>query len=296
MSILSKIRLFSSYRDRRLRQMIIKVCRGCKIEKNLVEFGKKSQSKDGFNVSCKECVKAIRRKSIKKIKNIMPTSTLSLIEKSCKKCGVMKPSNAFNRNFSTKDRLHNWCRECINKTRKIRPEFADITHKWCKGCLEEKSVSSFHKSGVMRDGYQSICWLCHKVKYGIGTEVWKKHQSDLRKQDWVKYILKGARQRAKENCIPYDIEHTDIKVPAICPILGIELAFSSGGKSPNSPSLDRVIPSKGYVRGNVRIISWRANRLKMNETDPRIFEAIAAYLRQEAISNIENTQINCVND
>lgn len=32
----------------------------------------------------------------------------------------------------------------------------------------------------------------------------------------------------------------------------------------NSPSLDIIIPSKGYVKGNVWVISNRANRAKSN--------------------------------
>lgn len=41
------------------------------------------------------------------------------------------------------------------------------------------------------------------------------------------------------------------------------LALGSG-LSDMSPSLDRLIPSKGYVKGNVVVVSWRANRLKNN--------------------------------
>lgn len=38
-----------------------------------------------------------------------------------------------------------------------------------------------------------------------------------------------------------------------------------GGRS-NSPSLDRLVPSIGYVRGNVAVVSWKANRAKNNLT------------------------------
>ena len=47
----------------------------------------------------------------------------------------------------------------------------------------------------------------------------------------------------------------------ICPVLGIPLKVNVGGNrmSDNSPTLDKFIPSKGYAKGNVQIINWRAN-------------------------------------
>lgn len=55
--------------------------------------------------------------------------------------------------------------------------------------------------------------------------------------------------------------------PERCPILDLELDFSEKGKRNDfSPSIDKIIPEKGYVPGNVAIISWRANRIKNNGT------------------------------
>jgi hypothetical protein len=53
-----------------------------------------------------------------------------------------------------------------------------------------------------------------------------------------------------------------------CPILGIELSWCIQSKTvtDNSPSLDRVIPHKGYIVGNVVWISSKANRIKNNGT------------------------------
>ena len=34
----------------------------------------------------------------------------------------------------------------------------------------------------------------------------------------------------------------------------------------DSPSLDRIFPESGYTKGNVRVISWRANWIKNNST------------------------------
>lgn len=73
-----------------------------------------------------------------------------------------------------------------------------------------------------------------------------------------------AKSRARIRNTEFNIEFNDIIIPQFCPILGIELKeFSgkSGGKN-ESPALDRIIPSKGYIKGNVRVISHLANMMK----------------------------------
>lgn len=74
----------------------------------------------------------------------------------------------------------------------------------------------------------------------------------------------SAKRRAEAQGLPFNIERTDIVVPEFCPILGIELRPGAGKVEDHSPTLDRIIPSKGYVKGNVVVISMRANRLKSN--------------------------------
>ena len=59
--------------------------------------------------------------------------------------------------------------------------------------------------------------------------------------------------------------------PEFCPIFPwIRLERNKGRANPNSPSLDRIDNAKGYVKGNVRFISDRANRLKSNSTDEEL--------------------------
>jgi hypothetical protein len=48
-------------------------------------------------------------------------------------------------------------------------------------------------------------------------------------------------------------------------------------KNPNSPTLDKIDPSKGYVKGNVNVISQRASRLKSDGTAAE-HRAIADYM------------------
>lgn len=74
--------------------------------------------------------------------------------------------------------------------------------------------------------------------------------------------LKRIRLRAKKNGLPFNLEEGDIEIPDMCPVLGIPIKQGY----PNTASLDRIDPSKGYTKDNVRVISHRANSLKSNAT------------------------------
>jgi hypothetical protein len=77
-------------------------------------------------------------------------------------------------------------------------------------------------------------------------------------------IWEQTKKRAKENGVVFTLSVYDMpEVPARCPVLGIEIkANTVAGPLDSSPSIDRIVASAGYVPGNVRIISNRANRLR----------------------------------
>jgi hypothetical protein len=79
-----------------------------------------------------------------------------------------------------------------------------------------------------------------------------------------------ARRRAAKLGIPFSIEPSDITIPDTCPMLGIPIKRSVGHKSANSPSLDKKIPSLGYVKGNVWVISDKANTMKQDATPEQL--------------------------
>jgi hypothetical protein len=78
------------------------------------------------------------------------------------------------------------------------------------------------------------------------------------------YLWKGCQNRAKKNNIPFNLEYTDVVIPQKCPILEIPIFKGNERHVANSPSLDRLVPELGYVKGNVRVISYKANTMKSN--------------------------------
>lgn len=85
--------------------------------------------------------------------------------------------------------------------------------------------------------------------------------------DLVGKLVRLSRLRAKAKGLPHNISREDVVVPARCPVLGIEFKFGEGVRMhAATPTLDRIKNSLGYVRGNVIVVSWRANRLKSDAT------------------------------
>jgi hypothetical protein len=87
-----------------------------------------------------------------------------------------------------------------------------------------------------------------------------------------KILLKSAKNRAKQRGLEFNIELEDIVIPDFCPLLEIKLVKRVAGHGPkdSSPSLDRIDSSKGYIKGNVWVISALANRIKTNATPEQI--------------------------
>lgn len=140
------------------------------------------------------------------------------------------------------------------------------------GCT--KTLAARNTSGICRD--------CRNgpAQAGLKTE-WR--HGDLRRG-----LLTGARQRSRERGLPFDLEIDDIVIPELCPILGIPLTYGDGAPHAGSPSLDRINGPIGYVRGNVRVVSHKANACKNSLDDDQLFQFCLATLTERGF---EVTQI-----
>jgi hypothetical protein len=117
----------------------------------------------------------------------------------------------------------------------------------------------------------------YKEKYGFLPST--KSVRKARQLNPAKLLLKSAKNRAKQKGIPFNITEEDIPIPEFCPILKVKIELEPF-RHRHGPSIDRKIPSLGYVKGNVAVISMRANLMKRNYTLD-FFEAVVAYLRSE---------------
>ena len=156
--------------------------------------------------------------------------------------------------------------------------------KQCSKCRQVLPIENFSRKISRPDGLNSSCKKCDaqykRQWYKNGGA--EKHRS-YRKANPVLRItsnlVNSARHRAKDRNLPFDIDlgyvrsmvGENAELASHCPVLGIPFDWSclrNNGSKPvsNSPSLDRIDPERGYVKGNVWIISFRANTIKNNAT------------------------------
>jgi len=91
----------------------------------------------------------------------------------------------------------------------------------------------------------------------------RKRKSLSTEEGYITKMVAQARCRARDNNLEFSITKEDIVIPSECPVLGIPMKIGVTRKEKDySPSLDRIDPTKGYVKDNVVVVSWRANRLK----------------------------------
>jgi hypothetical protein len=136
--------------------------------------------------------------------------------------------------------------------------------KICSFCKKKLSKEKFRT--ISRHNWQGQypqCKICEsslmKVKY---------------KQNPIPQMLSNAKIRAKQKGVAFNLTSQYLKKifpkDNKCPITGLNFQFGYTNKEKvnrnNSPSLDRIIPSKGYIIGNVMIISDLINRMKQDST------------------------------
>ena len=112
-----------------------------------------------------------------------------------------------------------------------------------------------------------------KYKGGIThAEYAKQYRHKNKERSMISY----AKDRANKKGLEFNIEHADIIIPSMCPVLEIPIFCKRLGtvKGPciNSPSLDRIDNSKGYVKGNIQVISHLANTMKASATREQLIK------------------------
>jgi len=168
-------------------------------------------------------------------------------KKKCSKCGGPGP---FGTNRAEKDGLQKWCKPCQKQ--------------WAANHYKKNKKTILARTAAYRDAR---------------PEQYKEYERRSHERYPGLRLWRHARLRATRLNLPFDIKPADIVIPKKCPLLGVPLAAGKGKVGPASPTLDRMIPALGYVKGNIWVISHRANAVK-NDASLAELELLTTNLRK----------------
>lgn len=101
---------------------------------------------------------------------------------------------------------------------------------------------------------------------------------------WLSSKIKTIRRHERKHNYKSDVTRSYLKKLIVkdCPALGCELIYGhTGGRTPNLATIDKIDPLKGYVRGNIQILSDLANVMKSNATRKELVLFAEWVLRHE---------------
>ena len=247
----------------------MKVCTKCKVEKDFDEFYKNARLKDGLKSQCKDCDRKYHEKNKERIAKRKKEYNQKNREK------VMEYGRKYREN--NKEKIMIYQKKYIQNNR-------DKSLKWQRTYREKNRDKIYERTKIYRENNKDkvIEW---KRKYYENNkdkviESHKKYRENSPYQIQSTSLSSSARKRAKEKNIPIDLDF--ISMPNIvdwlksqprCECCNVEFSIgikNGKGQLPNSPSLDKFYPEKGYVKGNVHLICMRCNALKTNADSKRL--------------------------
>lgn len=149
-----------------------------------------------------------------------------------------------------------------NPPRRLNPETGKLFKKGDKRANDDRVFYAYTVTAPFVDDiYHGERWLKPET-------FWK--QNFFRMHSLLK-------RRARKKDLRYNLSKDYLleifPLDSLCPVFGIKMEF--GGDKRLSPSLDRFVPSLGYIKGNVAWISGKANSMKSDAT----FEELSLLLK-----------------
>jgi len=195
----------------------------------------------------------------------------------CNKCSGDKPEKCFYY-YKSKNRFSTWCKECFSEKRKKRYQQNSAAEKInaAKNRKVNKQYYKEYNKNYAIENREAIRNNQRKryKENPIKTTAYKKEYY-IKNREYLLFLK--AKNRARKYSRDFNIELSDIILTASCPVL--LTPYDLTGKNRwLSPSLDRIDNSKGYVKGNIIVISYRANSLKKDGTLEE-FEKILSFLK-----------------
>ncbi len=140
--------------------------------------------------------------------------------------------------------------KCGNKVRVRTASLKNGNTKSC-GCLKINNLSGKNNHQAQRMISECGTWI-------PASDPWSMRASRIMSYSRRENIPMGFK-----NVGEFVIYLKSI-APKTCPVFGKRLTKGKDQSHDWSPSVDKIIPYKGYVRGNIQVISYKANKMKQD--------------------------------
>lgn len=87
-----------------------------------------------------------------------------------------------------------------------------------------------------------------------------------REKDPIRYLLHTTKYNAKAKGLEWNLSRNDIFIPEKCPVFNTDFKHGTW----YAMSVDRIDSTKGYIPGNVQVISRLANSMKQHATNDEL--------------------------
>jgi len=263
--------------------MATKICKDCHKEKPSEQFY--TNPKGYQRKTCNSCITEWNRMSqpLRESAKAMRAAA-NRTHKTCPKCKEELPVESFSISKHNADGRNAYCRACdsvLSKASKAKGKLSvdqQPIEKTCAKCKQTFPIAAFGSNTSNKDGYNCYCKECNR-------SFWHNADDDKRKR----FLLTRIKSKCKKYNLPFDLTLDDIVIPEVCPVLGIPLKFGVKRQDMyrqkyddttlDSPSVGRIIPELGYVKGNIVIVSFRANNIKNNATIDELDKIATFYKR-----------------
>jgi len=180
-------------------------------------------------------------------------------------CGKVKPVSEFSKAMNAKDGYLSICKEC-DKQRKRRyheeiksgeRKHIIVKTKRCPCCeiTFDNPYEAFSTYPNRIDKLGSMCRKCESKRDGRSSAIKRARKKGI----LFDVTLKYWRSVYRDNC----------------PACGVKLQYGGAKMCNNSATMDRLIPSKGYVEGNLMCLCAHCNEMKLNDDSSETLRARA---------------------
>jgi hypothetical protein len=170
-------------------------------------------------------------------------------------CKKLLDETLFGKDVSKKDGLNLYCLQCVR----------DIYLRY----MDENRDRVLETQRRYRDENRDRLQEYQRRYNNENRDRLQEYHRRSYNENPLRSILRHARSRAEQKGVPFELtEETMPETPMACPNpwCGTEMVRGSSDRTSSAPSLDRIIPSIGYVPGNVMWICGRCNVLKSGAT------------------------------